>query len=115
MNNYEQKIRRVIGLTMALAGTSFMVTLILFAIYFAKLHYSKLFFVGWSAVATILAVIAQDRFNRFKALLVPNTFSTQEFNTILTKYKKHQALGSPILLVLIIMGIIIGALGSLID
>ncbi|MFL3624074.1 hypothetical protein ABFU27_00160 [Xanthomonas campestris pv. raphani] len=66
MNNYEQKIRRVIGLTMALAGTSFMVTLILFAIYFAKLHYSKLFFVAWSAVATILAVIAQDRFNRFQ-------------------------------------------------
>ncbi|KOR40693.1 hypothetical protein ADT25_18775 [Xanthomonas oryzae] len=115
MKNYEQKIRWIIGLTMALAGTSFMVTLILFTIYFAKLHYSKHFFVVWSAVATILAVIAQDRFNRFHALLVPNTLSTQEFNAITKKYKKHQALGGPILLVLIIMGIIIGALGSLID
>lgn len=113
LNNYEQRIRWAIGLTMALAGASLIVTLILFIFYFAKLHYSKVFFVTGSATATILAVIAQDRYNRFKALLVPNTFSTQEFNAILGKYKKYQTLGSPILLVLVIMGVVIGALGSL--
>ncbi|UJB15426.1 hypothetical protein [Xanthomonas translucens] len=114
MGSYEQQVRSALLLAGILAAASLVVTLLLLACYAIESPpIPKRFFVLGVVTAAIFAVVAQDRYNRFKVLLVPNTFSTEEFNNILTKYRKYQSIGGWFLLVLAIIGIFIGALGSI--
>ncbi len=113
MKSYEQRVKVTLLLTGICAIASLMVMLILLACHLkGSSHTSKMFFTWGGAATAIFALIAQNRHSHFKALLVPNTFSTAEFNAILTKYYKYQSFGSWVFLALAILGVVIGALGS---
>lgn len=53
----------------------------------------------------IAALVAQNRYSHFNALLTPNTFVSSEFVTVLLKY---QQVGSWVLLLLAVLGVFIG-------
>lgn len=60
----------------------------------------------WSGAAmAIAALVAQNRYSHFNALLTPNTFVSSEFVTVLLKY---QQVGSWVLLLLAVLGVFIG-------
>nr|CAS02812.1 putative integron gene cassette protein [uncultured bacterium] len=114
LSSHEQKVRSALRLTAIFTSASFIVMLLLFVCYAMESpHVSNLFSVWGGATTAIFALAAQNRHNHFEALLVSNTFSTPEFNSVLVKYRKYQSIGSWIFLVLAILGIVIGALGSI--
>jgi hypothetical protein len=112
LKNYEQRVRSTLLLTAICAIVSLTIMVFLLACYInGSSDSSKMFFVWGGAATAIFALIAQNRYSHFKALLVPNTFSTAEFNEVLMKYRKYQSLGSCVFLVLAILGVVLGALG----
>jgi hypothetical protein len=69
----------------------------------------------WSGAAmAIAALVAQNRYSHFNALLTPNTFVSSEFVTVLLKYREYQQDGSWVLLLLAVLGVFIGVYGSLV-
>jgi hypothetical protein len=78
-----------------------------------SLSLSKKGYLLGGAIAAIFALVSQDRYSRFKALLVPNTFSTEEFNKVLMKYRRYQSIGSWVFLAVAILGVAVGVLGSI--
>ncbi|PPV04965.1 hypothetical protein [Xanthomonas bromi] len=114
MDNYKGQVRSALWLAGILAAVSVMTMLSLLACYaIESLSLSKKGYLLGGAVAAIFALVSQDRYNRFKALLVPNTFSTEEFNKVLMKYCKYQSIGSWVFLVVAILGVAVGVLGSI--
>lgn len=77
-------------------------------------HALKTSLLGSGAAMAIAALIAQNRYSRFTALLTPNTFATEEFVMVLLKYRKYQSAGSWVLLLLAVLGVLVGAYGSLV-
>ena len=78
-------------------------------------HVLKTILLGGGAAMAIAALIAQNRYSHFTALLTPNTFVSDEFVAVLLKYRKYQAAGSWVLLLLAVLGVLVGAYASLVS
>ncbi|WP_145958681.1 hypothetical protein [Xanthomonas oryzae] len=114
MDNYEGRVRSALWLAGILAAVSVVTMLSLLACYAMESLYisNKCYLLG-GAIAAIFALVSQDRYSRFKALLAPNSFSTEGGNKILIRYRKYQSIGSWVFLVLAILGVAVGVLGSI--
>ncbi len=114
MTDYERKVRRALW---SFAVYSTVAIIVLLFSFTEALKPSDEQFATWfqraGAPMTIFALIAQSRVSRLRDLLTPNTFSTQEFNNILLKYRKYRSIGNAVSLFLVIIGTIIWAYGDI--
>ena len=114
MTDYERKVRRSLWLFAVCSTVAIIVLLFSFT---EALKPSDEQFATWfqraGAPMTIFALIVQSQVSQLRDLLTPNTFSTQEFNNILLKYRKYRSIGNAVSLFLVIVGTIIWAYGDI--
>ena len=114
MTEYERTVQKTLRSIVAFSAVAVVALLLPFTGVFMPRGES---FANWFARAgapmTIFAIIAQNRVGRLRELLTPNTFSTQEFNKILLKYRRYVNIGNSVSVVMIVVGTIIWAYGDL--
>jgi hypothetical protein len=116
MSEYEKVVRGAFRQTIFFLLVA--ITSLLFLVVCApKLngHALKTILLGSGATMAIAALIAQNRYSHFIALLTPNTFVSDEFTAVLLKYRKYQSAGSWVLLLLAVLGVLVGAYASLVS
>lgn len=116
MNGYEQIVKKSLWQTIFFLAIA-IIALIFIAICAISLngHSLKLSLLLSGAVMAAAALIAQNRYDRFKALLTPNTFAGPEFNSVLIKYRNYKSIGSWMFLLIALIGIIVSVYSSFVD
>jgi|APLak6261663543_1056040.scaffolds.fasta_scaffold02601_1 hypothetical protein len=116
MSEYEKMVRRAFRQTMFFLAIA-IASLLLVPMCAAKLdgHALKTTLLGSGAAMAIAALIAQNRYGHFTALLTPNTFASDDFVAVLLKYRKYHLAGSWVLLLLAVIGVLVGVYGSLVS
>lgn len=115
MSEYEKMVRRTFWQTVSfllVAVVSLLLAIICGVV--LKGQVLKISLLSSGALMAIAALFAQNMYSHFKALLTPNAFTSDEFDSVMLKYRKYQYFGNRSLLLLAVLGILVGFCSSLV-